>query len=82
MNKVHTDILLLLRAAEKYGLDEASLLTDLRQARHRDLTAPALEHALRALADKSLVAPFTSPLSGKRWRILGLGTSALEEEGL
>lgn len=82
MTTLHTDLLTLLRAAGRYGLSPANLLQDLRQARHRELSQPLLDRAVRDLADRSLVAAFDSPLSGRRWRITALGESALQEEGL
>lgn len=82
MNKLHTDMLVLLRAAAGYGLALDNLLQDLRQTRHRALTQPETERAVRELADRSYVTSFNSPLSGKRWRITALGESALQEEGL
>jgi hypothetical protein len=81
MTKLHTDLLLLLRAVGTYGLDVGTLLTDLRLQRHRDLTEPALKQALRDLADRSLVTEFTSVLEVRRWRITALGESALQEAG-
>lgn len=82
MTALHTDLLLLLRPARDYGEGETKLLARLRQDGNRDLTAPTLLIALRELADKSWISPFTSPLSGKRWRITALGESILGEEGL
>jgi hypothetical protein len=82
MNALHIDLLLALKAAAQYGLPLDALLADLRRGRHRGLTQPQLETALRDLADQSLATPFDSPLSGRRWRITALGTSALQEEGL
>lgn len=82
MSNLHTDILSLLRAAGKYGLDVDTLLRDLRQLRHRELAAPALEKALRDLADESFASPFMSALKKQRWGITGLGENALTQEGL
>ena len=81
MTKLHTDLLLALRAAGDYGLDVATVLADLRLQRHRSLAEPQLKQALRDLADKSLVTEFTSVLEQRRWRITGLGVSALQEAG-
>jgi len=82
MTKLHSDILFLLRAAGAYGIALPELLRDLRQVRHRNLAEPQLERAARDLADKSFASTFESPISGTRWRITGLGESALHEEGL
>lgn len=82
MSPLHIDLLDILKDADRFGFDTASLLTDARRRRHRDLTEPQLEAALRDLADASFVAPFTSPLGKKRWRITTLGLSAFKEEGL
>lgn len=82
MSKLHIDTLLLLAAAAQYGLDLDTLLADLRQQRHRALTLPELEKAVRDLADRSFASHFTSALGSERWRITGLGTDALKEEGL
>ena len=82
MTPLHAEILLLLQPAREYGEGELRLLARLRMDGHRDLAIPALEIALRELADKSWAASFQSPLSGKRWRITALGISVLAEEGL
>lgn len=82
MNPLHTDTLLALNGAGDYGLRVSNLLPDLRCGRHRSLTQPELERALRDLADKSFVTPFESGLGAQRWRITGRGASALQEEGL
>ena len=82
MNTLHIDLLATLRASAAYGLSAADLLLRLRAGAHRALTLPEIETALRDLADRSLVAHFTSPLSGARWRLTALGASALQEEGL
>ena len=82
MTALHTDLLALLKSVGIYGLNAEDCLRRLRVAAHRDLTLPQTEQALRDLADKRFIAPFESPLSGKRWRITALGGSALNEEGL
>lgn len=82
MNTLAIDILTQLRVPGKFGLGIADLLRDLRAMRHRELTQPQLEAAVRELADRAWVAQFTSPLSGARWRITALGESTLQEEGL
>lgn len=82
MNPLYFNLLIELRQRSAYGETVAQLLTLLRVSGHRGLTLPELESALRALADKSWVTPFESPLSGKRWRITALGGSALTEEGI
>jgi len=82
MSKLHIDILLRLRNAGRFGQTIEDLLTELRLGNHRDVTEPQAETALRALADRSLVDPFTSVLQQKRWKILALGESALREAGL
>jgi hypothetical protein len=82
MNQLHTDLLLALRPAGIYGAAVDDLLTDMRRGRHRELTHPELEKALRDLADQSFAKTVTTPLKKKRWAITAVGTSALEEEGL
>lgn len=82
MNTLALDILTTLRVAMQFGLGLPELLRDLRAMRHRALTQPELETAVRDLADKSYVTQFTSPISGARWRITALGHSILKEEGL
>lgn len=82
MNTLQQDTLLALHAAADHGLPVANLLADLRRGRHRSLTLPQLESALRGLADKTFATPFKSALDDERWRITGRGTSALEEAAL
>lgn len=82
MSELHIDILLLLRAVGQYGLDVSTLRDDLRQRRHQTLSEPQLLAALRDLADQSFVDQFTSALRKQRWKILGLGESALREAKL
>lgn len=82
MNTLHIDALVALNGAGEFGLPLANLLADLRRGRHRNLTQPQAEKALRDLADKSFVTPFDAELSGERWRITGRGKSALQEEGI
>ncbi|MBX3736729.1 MAG: hypothetical protein KF715_08575 [Candidatus Didemnitutus sp.] len=82
MSKLHIDILLALRASGVFGVAAEDLLTDMRRGRHRDLTLPDLERALRDLADKNFAAPFTSALCNKRWAIAAIGERALQQEGL
>lgn len=81
MTPLSFDLLLALHAAKPYGFTTDTLLADMRQRRHRALTLPELETALRELADKRLAAPVEGLLSD-RWRITALGDSALAEEGL
>lgn len=81
LHALHLDLLLALRSASPYGLPLDTLLTDLRAARHRDLDDTALKAALRALADRSLVALLPSIIK-PRWRITGVGLATLAEEGL
>lgn len=82
MTKLHTDLLIALRAAGQFGLGVNELLTDLRQGRHRALTLPELEKALRDLADRAFAIAFTSPLGATRWSATAVGGRALQEEGL
>lgn len=82
MNQIHIDLLLDLRAHGQYGAKPADLLTDMRGGRHRELTQPDLDKALRDLADRSLATPYETVLKAKRWRITALGESALKEDGL
>lgn len=82
MSKLSIDLLLSLRSAGHYGLAPADLLTDMRRGRHAELTEPELLAALRELADASLVTVFTTALKARRWKITGLGESALQEERL
>lgn len=82
MSTLHVDILLALNGAGQFGLKLDTLLADLRRGRHRALALPVLEKALRDLADKSFATPFESALGESRWRIMGLGVSALQEEGI
>jgi hypothetical protein len=81
MTTLHRDILLLLRPCAPYGLSVKKMLGDLRAEGHRDLTEPALETAIRDLADKALVDLLDSVL-GPRWRVTELGKSTLREAGL
>jgi len=81
MSSLHVDLLLALNAAKPHGLPAGALLADMRQLRHRGVTLPQIETALRDLADKSFTAPLEGALTG-RWRITALGASALSEEGL
>jgi len=71
-----------LRAAGDAGRGEDRLLLDARREGFADLAAPDLQLQLRGLADKSWLAPYNSPLGGKRWRITARGESALAEQGL
>lgn len=82
MDKLRIDLLTFLRSSAQYGLDATLLLQDAREARHRSLSLPELEAALRDLADRSYVTPYTSALGAQRWRITALGESALQEAGL
>ncbi|PTX95758.1 hypothetical protein [Opitutus sp. ER46] len=82
MTTLLIDILLALKGADKFGLPLDNLLVDLRRGRHRSLSVPQLESALRDLADRSFTTPVEATLSGTRWRITALGLSALQEEGL
>lgn len=81
MSPLHFNILVDLRTAGQYGQTVERQLPMLRVSGHRGLTLPELEKALRDLADKSYVTPFTSALGNKCWRITSLGASALQEEG-
>lgn len=81
MTKLHLDLLVALNGAKPHGLPLEMLLADMRGTRHRDLTLPQLQRALRDLADKALVALLDSALK-QRWRITTSGVSALEDEGL
>jgi hypothetical protein len=78
---LHRDLLLTLRTAQPYGVPVAKLLSDLRALGHRSLTQPALEAAVRELADRSLAA-LVEGLLGQSWRITALGVSTLQEAGL
>lgn len=82
MNRVAIDILTELRALTQYGLSAETLLTYLRATNHRDLSLPDLKEQLRNLADNSFVTAYASALGGQRWRITGLGLSALKEASL
>lgn len=82
MTRLHLDILLELRQLTQYGLSADTLLAYLRRNSHRELAVPDLLKALRDLADKSLVTTYESALGGERWKITGLGSSALKEEGV
>ena len=82
MNALHIDLLIALRAPDRYGLALDALLTDMRRGRHRELTEPELLKALRDLADKGLAISFTSATGSARWRITYLGKAALIEDGL
>jgi len=82
MTTLHIDTIVALNGAGEFGLPLDNLLADLRRGRHRKLTQPQCEQALRDLADKSFATPFESGLSGTRWRITALGKSALTEEGI
>jgi hypothetical protein len=82
MTNLHIDTLVALNGAADFGLPVDNLLADLRRGRHRGLSLPQLEKALRDLADKSFATPFDSELSGQRWRVTGRGKSALAEEGI
>jgi len=81
MKALDLDLLLLLRAAKQYGLSTENLLPLLRAGQHRQLTAPALDRALRALADLATIVPMPGALGGIRWRLTALGRSYLEEAG-
>lgn len=82
MNALHIDALVALNSSGEFGLPLENVLGDLRRGRHRALSQPQLEKALRDLADKSFATPFESAMGGTRWRITGRGNSALVEEGL
>ena len=82
MDLLQIDLLLALRPAGQFGITAESLLGDMRRGRHRELTLPQLEIALRGLADLRHATPFTTALRQPRWRITAHGTSALVEEGL
>jgi hypothetical protein len=82
MSRLHLDILTELRQLTQYGLAPAGLLSYLRAGTHRDLALPDLQQALRDLSDKSFVTAYESALGGTRWRITGLGLSALKEAAL
>lgn len=82
MNTLHIDILRQLAVMDFHGLPVDSIVTGLRLAAHRDATVPAVETALRDLADKSFATAFSPALGGTRWRITALGRSALQEAGL
>lgn len=82
MNELHIDLLRALKAAGKFGIKLDDLLADMRRGRHRDLSAPDLERALRDLADESNAKTFTDSLQQKRWAITRVGESALQEAGL
>lgn len=82
MNQLHIDILRALSAAGKHGIKLDDLLADMRRGRHRDLSTPDLERAVRDLADDANAKTFTDSLRQKRWAITQVGQSALEEAGL
>lgn len=82
MSPLHVHLLLALRAATRFGCSAEDLLTDMRRGAHRDLSLPALEAALRDLADKSFASKFNTALDAERWKVTGLGRDALAEEGL
>lgn len=81
MTNLHIDALVALNGAGEFGLPLENLLGDLRRGRHRNLSKPECERALRDLADKAFATPFDSGL-GERWRVTGRGKSALQEEGI
>lgn len=82
MTPLHTDLLRALHRTQPYGLPADTLLSDMRLMRHRGVTLPQVETALRDLADKSLVTPLDGALVSGRWRITQLGASTLQEEGI
>ena len=82
MTTLNLDLLLLLRGAGRFGIELSVALPDLRRGRHRELTLPELERAMRDLADARFATQFTSALGASRWRITALGESALQEEGV
>ena len=82
MSTLHLDVLILLRAAGKYGVELETILPDLRKKRHRGLALPQLETAIRDLADQSFATQFTAATGSTRWRITALGESALQEDGI
>jgi hypothetical protein len=82
MNELQIDLLRALNAAGKFGICLDDLLADMRRGRHRDLSRPELETALRSLADESNAKTFTDSLRQKRWGITAVGASALQEAGL
>ena len=75
-------ILLALHNAGEVGVQAETLLTRARVESNRDLTLPQLETALRGLADGRLISSYGTALGVQRWKILGLGRNALEEQGL
>lgn len=81
MTPLHTDLLFALHAAKPAGLTAELLTADMRRLRHRHVSIPEIEKALRDLADISLATPMHGILSD-RWRITALGSSALNEEGI
>ena len=82
MEAIHIDLLLALRGAGEFGIGLDHLLTDMRRGRHRDLTRPQAERALRDLADECRANPFTDSLKQKKWAITATGRRALEEASL
>jgi hypothetical protein len=78
--RLHVAIAQALRSQGDSGLNEDQLLLAQRIAGF-DLSLPALQVELRALADQNVIAAFT-PLSGKRYRLTAIGESKLAEAGL
>ncbi len=82
MKSLHFDLLLTLHASGEFGLLAPNLVDDMRRGRHRSLTRPEVDAALRDLADRAYATLFTTDAGTARWRATGRGTSALREEGL
>lgn len=82
MSQLHIDILRALNGAGEYGIAIDDLLADMRRGRHRHLTRPEVERALREIGDEAWAVSFHSATKIKKWQITSIGTNALAEDGL
>jgi hypothetical protein len=79
--QLQLSILLLLLAAGEVGMTEGGMLPQLRLD-YRELTAPQLATELRGLADKKWTLKHQPSIGMERWKLISLGTAALQEVGL
>lgn len=75
-------LLLALHALQPHGSREADLLTRARSATWRGLAPLDLQSALLDLETRLLVQRYKPTFGGERWIITGLGTAALQQQGV
>lgn len=78
---LNLSVLMMLAAAAEIGLQQISMMPRLRLD-YPSLTEPALDVALRSLADRKFIISHQPTLGGLRWKILSQGRAALQEAGL